>query len=384
MSQKRLYMVHGMGNDEVGLVGKITTSISSIGGNIFDLRQDVMHGLFTIYLVADLTDCDIRINKFKDLIQNIAEDTGLELSVNTYHPKARNPEKKNILMILVGCDKPGIIASVSQTLGKYQANIEFTQNIARQGIFLTELLTDVSNCTLPMDNLKNVIIKKMSTMGINAIFQTEDVFIKKKRIILFDIMHSLIPVDTVKEILDQTGIRKNDIKSAYSGNNTITALTKAAKLLEGLSDDVLSTIADNICVEAGTTELLQTLKIMGYKICIVSTGFSVFLDVITQKLGIDHSYNVELNIDNDSRLVTGEMVVDEVAKRSMKEIKKQMVEKEQIKLEDITVVCDQRLPETPGIRIDLHLEKILDLFNKHVITKDNIIGLLGSLGIQRV
>ncbi|MEJ2628324.1 MAG: hypothetical protein P8078_07200, partial [bacterium] len=311
-------------------------------------------------------------------------DTGLELSVNTYHPKARNPEKKNILMILVGCDKPGIIASVSQTLGKYQANIEFTQNIARQGIFLTELLTDVSNCTLPIDNLKNIIIKKMSTMGINAIFQTKDVFIKKKRIILFDIVNSLIPANTVQEILDQTGIRKNDIKSAYSGPNIIPVLTKAAKLLEGLSDDVISTIADNLCIEAGTTELLQTLKIMGYKICIVSTGFSVFLDVITQKLGIDHSYNVELNIDHDSRLVTDEIVVDEVAKRSMEDIKKQMVETEQIKLEDITIVCDQRLPATPGIRIDLHLEKILDLFNKHVITKDNIIGLLGSFGKPRV
>lgn len=384
MTKQRLYMVHGMGSNEVGLLGKITTAISSIGGNIYDLKQDVMHGLFTIHLVVDLTDCDIRINKFKNLIRDIAEDTGLELSVNTYYPKTRSTERKYILMILVGCDKPGIIASVLQTLGKYHTNIELTQNIARQGIFLAELLMDVSNCTLPIDNLKNVIITKMSKMDINAIFQTEDVFIKKKRVILFDIIHSLIPADTIKEILYHTEIKPDNIKSVYPVDNTLSALHKTAKLLEGLSDDVLSTIAHSISVEAGSIELLQTLKIMGYKICIVSPGFSVFLDVISQKLHIDHSYSVELVIDNDSRLVTGEMVVDEVARHSIENIKKQIVKKEQIRTDDITVVSDQDLPQSPGIRIDLHLKTILEIFNKHVLTKDNIIGLLGSFGIQRI
>ncbi|MEJ2053763.1 MAG: ACT domain-containing protein, partial [Calditrichaceae bacterium] len=65
MSRQRLYIVHGMGNDAVGLVGGITEPIASAGGNIVDLRQDVLHGLFTIYLVVDLTDCEIRIDAFK-------------------------------------------------------------------------------------------------------------------------------------------------------------------------------------------------------------------------------------------------------------------------------------------------------------------------------
>jgi len=48
------------------------------------------------------------------------------------------------------------------------------------------------------------------------------------------------------------------------------------------------------------------------------------------------------------------------------------------------VVSDERLPETPGIRIELNLETILDMYNKHVINKENLMGVLGSLGIQRV
>lgn len=384
MSQQRLYIVHGMGNDGVGLVGKITNSIASEGGNIVDLRQDVLHGLFTIYLVVDLTDCKLRLEKFKELIKSIGEDTGLELTVDNYHPVARNPKKKNILIVLVGPDKPGIIASIAQTLGNYKANIEFAKNVARENIFLMELLTDVSHCTVPLENLTAAITKKMDEVGIIALFQTNDVFNKKKRVILFDITHSLIPNDTVREILHQTELTSGEITAAFPANDAVISLNKAAKLLEGLSIDVLTNIAKDISVDAGTIELIQTLKVMGYKICIVTDGFSVFVDAIAERLGVVHRYGVDLDVDDDSRIVSGEIVSTEFDSLSIDVVKKQLAEKEQISIDDVTVVSDQGLPETPGIRIELNLETILEMYNKHVINKDNLIGLLGSLGIQRV
>jgi phosphoserine phosphatase len=383
MSRQNFYIIHGMGNDTVGLVGNITTPIAAKGGNIVDLRQDVLHGLFTIYLVVDLADCELRFESLKEMINTIAEDTGLRLSVEPYHPIARNPEKKNILIILIGGDKPGIIASISQTLGNYKANIESAKNIGREGLFLMELLTDVSHCTLPMDNLKKVIKQKMDEMGITVIFQTKDVFNKKKRVILFDVSHSLIPVDTQAEILKQTGLTSEDINSAYPKSDAVTVLSKAAKLLEGLSADVISTIANGIYVEAGTMELLQTLKIMGYKIGMVSNGFLVFVEEFARKLGLDYRYGVEIHIDDDSRTVIGDIASDELIKRSINIIQEQIAQKEDIEKDDVTVVSDKKLPIMPGIRIELNLEMILDMVNKHVINKENLIGLLGTFGIPR-
>ncbi|MBN1407692.1 MAG: hypothetical protein JW956_07885 [Calditrichaceae bacterium] len=384
MTQQRLYIVHGMGNDKVGLVGSITNPIAAAGGNIVDLRQDVLHGLFTIYLVVDLSDSKLRLEKFKELIKSIGEDTGLGLTVDNYHPVARNPEKKNILIILVGRDKPGIIASIAQTLANDNANIEFAKNIARENIFLMELLTDVSHCKLPLENLMTDITKNMQDIGIIALFQTDDVFNKKKRVILFDITHSLIPDDTVKDILHQTEITSGEIKSAFPAGDPAASLDKAAKLLEGLPFDVLNRIACDISVDPGTIELIQTLKVMGYKICIVTDGFSVFVDAIAEKLGMVHRYGVELEIDDDSCLVSGEIAANQIEGLSIDTIKDQLAVKEKISPDDITIVSDEGLAETPGIRIELNLETILEMYNKHVINKDNLIGLLGSLGMQRV
>ena len=201
MATQRLYVVHGMGSDAVGLVGQITAPIARARGNILDLRQDVLHGLFTIYLVVDLTGSQLTAKKLQTLIDQIGAQTGLQLTASPYRPVARRPERKNLLMICIGRDKPGIIASSAEMLGKYNANIELAQTIGREGIFVMELITDVSHCTLPLTNLQQTIQKKMAALNIRTIFQEEHVFSKRARVLLFQMTGSFIARATRDEIL---------------------------------------------------------------------------------------------------------------------------------------------------------------------------------------
>jgi hypothetical protein len=99
---------------------------------------------------------------------------------------------------------------------------------------------------------------------------------------------------------------------------------------------------------------------------------------------LDHCYCVELEINDDSRTVRGEIAAEKIASRSIDNIKSQVAQIEQVDVEDVSIVSDKELPEPLGLRIDLNLEKLLSMYNKHVISKDNLIGLLGSLGVQRV
>ena len=79
MATQRLYVVHGMGSGAVGLVGQITAPIARARGNILDLRQDVLHGLFTIYLVVDLSGSQLTAKKLQTLIDQIGQQTGAVL-----------------------------------------------------------------------------------------------------------------------------------------------------------------------------------------------------------------------------------------------------------------------------------------------------------------
>ena len=95
MSKHRLYVVHCMGNDAVGLVGRITASIAEAQGNIVDLRQDVLHGLFTLYMVVDLSKSAIDFAKFQSVLDEIAEDTNLRITVDQYSPIGRSPDVRS-------------------------------------------------------------------------------------------------------------------------------------------------------------------------------------------------------------------------------------------------------------------------------------------------
>lgn len=375
MARERLFILHGMGPDAVGLVGKITQEIARHNGNIVDLRQDVLHGLFIMYAVVDLSGSPLRIDDFSKVVSHISEDTGITLRVENYNPVARNPEKKNMLVILVGADHPGIIASISQLLGKYSINIEFARNIGREGVFLMELMTDISACTIPLENVKSTVIAAMEKTGITALFQTKQVFNKKKRVILFDLGTNLMDEAQRQELILQAGLDVADVRLLLSD----TSWRKVAQRLDGLPAATYEAIVASVSATPDTVELLQTLKTMGYVIGLVAPASTQFLDALAAKLGINHIFGIPYQIDDDSRTFTGALdgVFSGIDRTS---IISSIVAKEKMEPDDVTVIAAGTAGALSGIHAVFNLGTLLDLYNRHSVSKSLLTGIVASFG----
>lgn len=382
MNQK-LYIIFGTGADSVGLVEKITTPISAVNGNIVDLRQDVLHGLFTVFMVVDLAACSKPIEEMQSLVQSISEDTGLDLSIDKYRPVPRSARKRNLLMILLGRDRPGIIATVTEILKTYNINIEFSEMIARESIFLMELMVDIQRCAIPLENLQLVLRDKMGALGINTLFQSEDVFNKKKRILLFDIHSSFIDQQTLEQILALTGISASDFNATYKQDDLGTVLNCAASCLENVPLEVATNVADAIEVTPGTVELIQTLKIMGYKIALLSRGFSCVSEILKEKLGIDHCFGISLVENDDAIALTGELDHASLEDLSRDKVISRLTALEGVSRDDITIVSDDDVVEgaPPGLRMRFDMKVLLEYYNQHILSKESLIGLLGCFGV---
>jgi len=381
MSRERLYIIHGKGNDAVGLVGSITTPISKAGGNVVDLRQDVLHGLFTLYMVVDLAESGVHIDDVRAMLASISEESGLYLTVDPYFPVPRRPDKKSMLLILIGPDRPGIIASISATLGNYRTNIEFSKTIAREGIFLAELLTDVSHCSLPPSNLTALVEKQMSLLDIRTIVQADDVFNKKKRVILFDFASSLVHRATRGELLQQTGIDPARLGALYSLDAPQASVARAASLLEGFPLEVMSSVVKRTRATPDTMELLQTLKTMGYRLALRCPACSVLTEHVRDALAFDHCFGVTFCTDDDAKTFTGDIDSEQWQSRTLERTTARLMDLERVGAQDITVVSDRGLATTPGLRLEFDLEMILNLCNDHIVGHDQLLGILGSFGI---
>ena len=370
-----------MGSDAVGLVGRITAPIAEASGNILDLRQDVLHGLFTIYMVVELTESMLDRAGLEDLMGQVGAETGLSMSVDGFEAVARHPDKKSLLMIIIGKDRPGIIGTSSEMLGKYGVNIELAEAIGREGVFLMEFLTDISHARIPLENLKRTISKNMEALNIKTVFQDSDVFNKKKRVVLFNITSSFIRPEMLDELLEQAEIPAEELGALYSREQVLPSLRAAIAKLDNLPLSVLECVLTSVTPTAGTTELLQTLKTMGYKAALATTGFSFFADHARSIFGLDHAYGIGHDIDHDARTVVGTLNTDAPGAQDIDAVLSQIADSEGLDCDDITIVTDDGCRDTPGIRVDIDLNVWLDAWNQRILSRDNLLGLLGCFGI---
>lgn len=381
-----LYIVYGVGADAVGLVDAITTPIARVSGNIIDMRQDVLHGLFTIHMVVDLTAATVSVKEFRALIERIAADTKLRLAVDKYAPAPESGEKKHMLVTLVGRDKPGIIAAMTEKLGRYNINIEATDVVAREDLFLMDLLCNVGRSALPTENLKAAVRDTMSAVGISTMFQTENVFNKKKKLILFDVAGSFMDRRTMEEIVRQARIPAADLCRADEAETDLAFMHKTAQLLHGIPLSVVETVNRSVTFSEGTRELLQTLTIMGCKIGMISRGVTFFTSALGAGGGIDYTFGFELPVDDDSQTIVGDLLPGMLHPIDRTKIIAGIRTAERIAEEDVTVIADDNGKDgtTPGIRLLFDMKVILDLLNRHALSRDSLTGLLRSFGIPRL
>lgn len=87
-----------------------------------------------------------------------------------------------IVVTIVGKDRVGIIASISNVLAEHNINIlNINQNIM-DGFFNMVLIADMDNADLQLDKLKTVFTGLGSKIGVEIRVQSEDIFTAMHRI----------------------------------------------------------------------------------------------------------------------------------------------------------------------------------------------------------
>ena len=86
------------------------------------------------------------------------------------------------VITVIGKDKVGIIAGVSNILAESNVNIlDITQTIM-QDVFTMITLVDISSCNIPFDILSEKLDKKGVELGLKIQIQHEDIFNSMHRI----------------------------------------------------------------------------------------------------------------------------------------------------------------------------------------------------------
>ncbi len=74
-------VIHVVGKDRSGIVYATSKILAEANGNILDIRQSIVSGLFTMIMVVDLEHANISLDELQDQFKELASELKLEISV---------------------------------------------------------------------------------------------------------------------------------------------------------------------------------------------------------------------------------------------------------------------------------------------------------------
>jgi phosphoserine phosphatase len=155
-------------------------------------------------------------------------------------------------------------------------------------------------------------------------------------------------------------------------------------LLKGLDESVLAGIAERLPITDGAERLIDALKQLGYRVAILSGGFTYFAEHLQRRLGIDDVHANRLSIENGR--LTGEVSGPIVDGNRKAELLREIAIREGIRLEQVIAVGDgaNDLPmlSIAGLGIAFHAKPLVKEQARHSIATVGLDGILYLLGMR--
>ena len=396
-AKNRLMSLSAIGLDSPGLVSKITTRVHRLNGNILDVEENCRRGLFSIFLAIDFSASDQPLDEIRTSLKGIEEETGLKIILKRVDG-AGSPEQnvgQPLRVTILGLDRPGIIAEVSTLFHRYRANIESCRMIARGTFFSMEMGIATEGIrtepgelrTLALERMKQELRDLCARLNQSVVVQSESTYRQAKKIVVFDVESCLIQEESAQRFMkamnEQLAPHRRRIEPSSDPGAWAQALADRVTDLQGVPVAALAAAAETLHWHEGAPELLRTLKSMGYKVALLSTGFSCFLNRFYESEEIDYAFCNTLCAD-ERGCATGELEEPVLTAATKNEILEFIMNMEDIRREQVVAVGDgstrSRYMKDVGLSIACKPgEQTLPTHG--VFSSDHMLNILYCLGI---
>jgi len=386
--EKGLYVLSVIGEDRVGIVSEVTRFLFRRGFNIVDIEQSVIHSQFTMVLLLQPLRPHFHLSQLQSGLNRLAKKLEMRIALTPLHQfkGLRFAEmKKPYVLTILGADRPGVVAGFSTVLARNHCNIERIKMIARGEFLAMEMWIDLREANFSL--LRSDLTTMAKRVGMDVVAQPESMFKKRKKVIVFDMDSTIVEGEIIDEMAKSAGVEKKVAAITEKGMrgeiDFIDSLRARVSLLKGLRMRSLESIALTVRFTRGSEELISALKEMGFKVALLSGGFTYFTDRLKKRLGFDYVFGNELEVRNGR--LTGRIKGRIIDAKRKAEIMDGICGKEGITREEVVAVGDgsndRIMISNAGLGIAFNAKEVLKKVADGSITRDHMKGVLYCLGI---
>jgi phosphoserine phosphatase len=347
------------GPDRTGVTSTLTGILSQQGATLQDIEQVVVQGQLTLCLL-------ITVPETRDVLKELlfaAKQLGMELDfkpVPADTTPAPQAEGRRYVITAIG---PTLGASQMHALASTLAGVG--ANIEKIGRLSAETLASVEiHALLPPDRdseaLKRTLLNVATSSGFDVSLQPESLYRRSKRLVVLDMDSTLIRIEVIDELARVAGVGPEVARiteRAMQGEMDYDeSLRQRVSLLAGLDVKVLDQIASDLPLTDGAETMVRVLKRLGYKIAVISGGFSRAAEALKRRLGVDYAYSNNLEVAAGK--LTGRVVGPIVNAQRKAELLETIAQAEGVLLDQVIAVGDGAndalMLERAGLGIAFH------------------------------
>ncbi|MCL1943741.1 MAG: phosphoserine phosphatase SerB [Candidatus Azobacteroides sp.] len=387
------------GDDRPGVTSSLAEILARYDATILDIGQADIHqtlSLGIMFKTSDENSGDI----MKDLLFRAYElDIAIKfkpISREEYTEWVKKQGKNRYIITIMGRKLSAQqIAKVTKIITNQGLNIDGIQRLTGR-IPLDENEQSPKACVefsvrgtpVNKEEMQSEFVNLSTSLGMDISFQEDNMYRRMRRLICFDMDSTLIETEVIDELAERAGVGaqvRGITEAAMKGEIDFTeSFKRRVALLKGLDASVMHEIAENLPITEGVDRLMRVLKTVGFKIAILSGGFTYFGNFLKQKYGIDYVYANELEIKDEK--LTGNYLGDIVDGKRKAELFRLIAQVENVDIAQTIAVGDgvNDLPmlNVAGLGIAFHAKPKVKESAQQSISTIGIDGVLYFLGFK--
>lgn len=383
-------LINVTGKDSPGITAELMGVLGRAGAHMLDVQQVVVGQMLSLSLQVKLDEESKPV--LKELLFK-AHEMGVHLDfqmLQTSQSVKKSGDFESYALTLLAQElHPSALHEVTHLLAQSGWNIE---KIAR----LNELLEEPLSClelvvSAPAKSLPDVeqrLVKLASKLGIDIALQQEGMLRRSKRLVVLDMDSTLIQQEIIDELAGLHGVKDKVSEithRAMNGElNFEESLRARVSLLKGAPESVFTDVLEHIELTEGARRFTAILKLLGYRLAVISGGFSRVVEPIARELGLDYNFANRLEVI-DGKL-TGGLVGPIVGPQRKADLVESLAQQEGISLNQVIAIGDgaNDLPmlALAGLGIAFNAKPAVQKEASTAINQKSLLSILHLLGIQ--